>query len=195
MLKVSNNIWIDNPVIIFDMVQSYFMGLFKEHNSTTGKCQPNEPITSHPSLSREDYTKLCAPISHAEIWSTVKGIQPYKAAGPDRIHVIFYQKYWNVVGDEVFQFSKVVLPLMLCQKRSIKPSLLWFLSLRILKTLKCFGLLAYAMWLTRLSQRLSLPEWDLLSIKLWVLAKVVPFQVGLPTIISSPPRKYFTLWD
>ncbi|KAH7838491.1 hypothetical protein Vadar_027204 [Vaccinium darrowii] len=66
MLKDNNNVWIDDPVMIKDLVQNHFKDLFRYHNDTPGTCLVVNP---HKKLSSEDNESLCRPITNAEIWN------------------------------------------------------------------------------------------------------------------------------
>ncbi|KAI8550987.1 hypothetical protein RHMOL_Rhmol06G0149600 [Rhododendron molle] len=101
ILKDRNNHWMENPEVIKDHVQNYFIELFTAPNHTQGCHATYHP---HPTLDREDNEKLCMPITNTEIWSSVKNIQAYKAPGPDGIQALFYHKFWHIVGPEVCRF-------------------------------------------------------------------------------------------
>lgn len=64
MLKDNNNIKIDNPSEIKELVQNYFKELFRNHDDTPGSCFHLNP---HKALSNEDNDNLCMPISNSEI--------------------------------------------------------------------------------------------------------------------------------
>lgn len=63
-------------------------------------------LHNHPILTPIQNSILCEPVTNSEIWETIKGINPYKAPGPDGLQAIFFHKYWNIVGEEVCKFVK-----------------------------------------------------------------------------------------
>lgn len=101
MLKNDANIWVDDPSIMKEMVQNYFVNLFKDPNSNVGI---NQEMFPHPTLDSNDNARLSYPVTPIEVWNCMKNIQPYKAPGPDGIQAIFYQKHWNVVSEEICSF-------------------------------------------------------------------------------------------
>ena len=36
-----------------------------------------------------------------EVWNALKQMHPIKAPGPDGMSLVFYQKYWNIVGPSI----------------------------------------------------------------------------------------------
>lgn len=45
---------------------------------------------------------ILSPVTNEKVFHAINSLKPYKAPGPDGIKQIFYQKYWHVVGDIIF---------------------------------------------------------------------------------------------
>lgn len=44
------------------------------------------------------------PLVLEEITNAVFSFKPFKAPGPECVHLFFYQRYWNIVGDSIIKF-------------------------------------------------------------------------------------------
>ena len=44
-----------------------------------------------------------------EVFDALKSMAPLKAPGPDDFHAFFFQKYWELVGNKVYDFVLGVL--------------------------------------------------------------------------------------
>lgn len=52
---------------------------------------------------------LClTPLWETEIIQALKSFKPIKALGPDGLHHLFYQKYWDILGPKTIDFYKKV---------------------------------------------------------------------------------------
>lgn len=51
-------------------------------------------------IYEEQRSELDKPFVRGEIEWTNQIMNPIKATGPDEVQAIFYQKYWEIVGDE-----------------------------------------------------------------------------------------------
>ncbi|KAH1063910.1 hypothetical protein J1N35_028897 [Gossypium stocksii] len=60
-------------------------------------------------ISKEDNQILTVPYTTEEIRSVVFEIGPTKAPGEDGLPAIFYQKCWNIIGDDVTKFCLQIL--------------------------------------------------------------------------------------
>lgn len=56
-----------------------------------------------PSLSSENYDFLIYPLTTEEVCIALKSIYPTKSPTHDGFHVIFYPKFWDVVGGDVLK--------------------------------------------------------------------------------------------
>lgn len=64
-------------------------------------------IDTH-TLSPREHSTLKAPLRNSEIKNALFSFDPTKAPGPDALHPMFYQKYWNSLEDKVTSFCKQV---------------------------------------------------------------------------------------
>jgi hypothetical protein len=85
--------------------------------------------------------ELMRPISKTEVYDALMSMKSYKAPGPDGFQPIFFELFWNDIGDNLWQFVKlafdrgkydpkfVKLLLCCCQKVIAKPPLRIFARL------------------------------------------------------------------
>lgn len=75
-------------------------------------------------ITPEINASLTAPICREEVRVAVFQQGPLKAPGSDGYPGIFYQKYWDIVGDDVFEAVRDFFFRMdLCSGKSITPML------------------------------------------------------------------------
>lgn len=65
------------------------------------------PYPTH-TLSLADQAILNASLRDSKIKQAMFSFKPLKAPGPDGLHPMFYQKYWNVLGEKVICYCKEV---------------------------------------------------------------------------------------
>lgn len=80
----------NNDEDISNLVQIYYVDLFRNRGTSI---PINQMVPFQSQLTNVDNDNLCLPVSNAEIWSSIKNIQPYKAPGPDGLQAIFYHKF------------------------------------------------------------------------------------------------------
>lgn len=81
-----------------DIVRDYFTKLFTEAESTTEMAN----ATSHRRISMEQNVMLTEEFNFEEFTTAVKQMHPDKAGGPDGLNPAFFQSFWKVMGQEVF---------------------------------------------------------------------------------------------
>jgi len=54
-----------------------------------------------PILNAEDQNKLEKPFMGCEVKKAIFDIDPFKPLGPDGFQALFYQKHWDMVGDQL----------------------------------------------------------------------------------------------
>ena len=61
------------------------------------------------SVTQEYNDLLLRPYTKEDIFEALNQMHPCKAPGPDGMHAIFYQRFWHIIGDEVFDFVSNIL--------------------------------------------------------------------------------------
>ena len=82
-----------NPIIV-----NYFANLFTSEIEET---DPGFLDQVTPRVTNEMNAKLLAPFVEKDVKQTVFSIGDLKAPGPDGLHVLFYKKFWHLVGNDV----------------------------------------------------------------------------------------------
>jgi hypothetical protein len=57
-------------------------------------------------LTIEQQNAILQPISKEEVINYLNSIKSFKALGPDGFQPFFFKKYWEVVGDDVWQMVR-----------------------------------------------------------------------------------------
>jgi hypothetical protein len=55
-------------------------------------------------LTNEEKLLLDLPVSRVDIERAFKSFKPLKAPGPDGLHPVFFQKFWDTIGDSTTSF-------------------------------------------------------------------------------------------
>jgi hypothetical protein len=105
MLKDANGQWIEDVNQLQKLANEFYIKLFIEDNLVREWHQT--PI-SYPLLTQDELQQLAAPITQEEVRSAVFNMHPWKAPGPDGFPAGFYQKSWDVVGENVRKFVEKV---------------------------------------------------------------------------------------
>lgn len=61
-----------------------------------------------PSLEPQDVEDMTKEVTTEEVWVAVKYMKPFKASCPNGFQPFFLKKYWDLVGDTVFNVVKGV---------------------------------------------------------------------------------------
>lgn len=81
----------------------YFQVLFQSSNPMLENI--DLILDSIPSsISEEQNAHLTRSFTREEIGGVIKKMHPTKAPGPDGMQAIFYQKYWDIVGEDVSNY-------------------------------------------------------------------------------------------
>lgn len=99
-------VWTKEADQIENTFPKYFTTLFS--SSYTGThFSILEAIT--PTIDDSMNARLCRPFSREDIEVALRNMGPTKAPGEDGMPTLFYQKYWNIVGEEVVAYCLNVL--------------------------------------------------------------------------------------
>lgn len=101
MLRDAQGHWMEDVDDIRLLVNHYYRELFGPSPSLGSWYQT--PF-SFPRLDEQVLASLDLPPSNNEIKAAVFGMNPWKAPGPDGYPAGFYQKSWDVVGQDVCDF-------------------------------------------------------------------------------------------
>lgn len=88
---------------IQNQVLSYFNNIFK----VEGGPHHVRPIPKgFPYINDLIYLSMCREITKEEVKISLFDISPYKAPGPNGFHTGFYQRGWNIIGDDITEMVK-----------------------------------------------------------------------------------------
>ena len=97
-LKDTDGVWRDDGDEICDIALSYFTELFSFCD-----CEYDPAIACvKPAILSDDNEMLLAPFTIEEFCSALFQMHPNKSSGQDGFNSAFYQKFWDLVGKEVF---------------------------------------------------------------------------------------------
>ncbi|PNX78269.1 CNGC5-like protein, partial [Trifolium pratense] len=93
------NIVITSQPELCTVALNYFDQLFKSNPSS------HDPILSliAPKITQDDNDQLVRPITREELKEALFQMHPDKAPGPDGFNPAFYQHFWDLCGNDVFE--------------------------------------------------------------------------------------------
>lgn len=93
-------VWRDDEEDVGWVIENYYNNLFtSSFPSDEALSDVLNVVTSN--ISAEMNVALCTRVCKDEVWEALRHMHPCKAPGPDGMHVIFYQRFWHIVGDDV----------------------------------------------------------------------------------------------
>ena len=89
-----------------DIVIQYFLNLFMATQDID-----MDPVLAcvEPRVFETMNEKLCSPYSMPKVEAVLKHMHPHKALGSNGMNPIFFQKFWHVVGCDVFNAVLAIL--------------------------------------------------------------------------------------
>lgn len=100
-LKVHNDVWVDSQQGLHDIAYSYFSNIYQAR-----QCYCSPVISClHRYISDDDNDVLTAPFTEEEFLRAVFDMHPDKFPDPDGLNSGFYQRFWPILGKDVFYVS------------------------------------------------------------------------------------------
>ena len=97
-IKNSTGHWCSRPKDIADCLVDYFKSLF----SSSSSCQPTETLSTIQNVVTVDMnSQLNADFMEWEIKLALNQMAPLKAPSPDGMPPLFYQNYWDLIGNDI----------------------------------------------------------------------------------------------
>ena len=81
------------------VVTTYFKELFSASAEPDHVVQPLPGM--FPSLMAEQESQLARRFSSTDVYEALQTMGPFKALRPDKFHAIFFQRYWDLVPNDV----------------------------------------------------------------------------------------------
>lgn len=94
------NNWKDSAHI-HSTFMDYFQNIF---TSTNPNINPNSLNMVNNRISSQDFEILNSIYTEKEVHDTIKSLKSNSAPGPDGISALFYQKYWDIIGNDILDF-------------------------------------------------------------------------------------------
>ncbi|MCI33946.1 CNGC5-like protein, partial [Trifolium medium] len=96
------NIEVNTQPEICEVAKNYFDQLFRANNTN------HDPVLSliTPRVTQEDNDRLVAPITREELKHALFQMHPDKAPGPDGFNPAFYQHFWELYGNDIYEAAK-----------------------------------------------------------------------------------------
>ena len=107
-LSDEHGTWCEDGEDIESIFNDYFSSIFT--SSKPSDYNLEEVLSLLDPVITDDYNQILRkPYTKEEIYSALQQMHPCKAPGPDGMHAIFYQRFWHIVGDDVFTFVSNIL--------------------------------------------------------------------------------------
>lgn len=98
-LKDGNGIWQTEHTSSAEIIKGHFQNLY---SSPPNRIVDDVISLVDPSVPDETNSALTKPVSREEVKMAAFQMGPLKAPGSDGFPGLFYQKYWHIVGEDVF---------------------------------------------------------------------------------------------
>lgn len=108
-LHGNNKEWVEDEKAMGKMAVSYFQWLFKYANSSVSVID-EVPEAIGKRVSEEMCTSLSRRFTNLEVLTAMSQISPYKSPSLDGMSVIFYQKFWSIIGHDITCCVTVIIP-------------------------------------------------------------------------------------
>lgn len=96
----SEGVWCEEDEDLETIITEYFGGLFETSSPDIAMIDETmEAVRTR--IAPEMMAQLTAPFTSAEVLHSLSLMAPLKSPGPDGLPVIFFQKYWHVIGSDI----------------------------------------------------------------------------------------------
>ncbi|KAL4273826.1 hypothetical protein GQ457_13G020550 [Hibiscus cannabinus] len=97
-LQLPDGSWCDDEHVLRTQAASFFRSLYSAPEVSSG----SYPYSGcFPSMPRHQMDSLASVPSPQEVRDALCSMAPLKAPGPDGLHAEFFQKHWNIVGNDI----------------------------------------------------------------------------------------------
>lgn len=101
-LKNDDGVWVDWQSGIQSLILNFYRGLF-----VAGSTDIEEVIRCVPQMISQDQNMaLAQEVTKEEVHFALFQMHPDKAPGPDGMTPAFYQKHWDIIGEDVFNMTR-----------------------------------------------------------------------------------------
>lgn len=101
-LKSEEGIMVSNHEELCNLLRRYYTQIFEGTNHTTVLPEFENKLQ----VTDAQNDMLTATLSFEEFTAAVKSMHPDKASGPDGLNPAFFQHFWKLLGNEVYQCCK-----------------------------------------------------------------------------------------
>ncbi|KAL6181023.1 hypothetical protein ACLB2K_047681 [Fragaria x ananassa] len=95
-----NGEWVEDDEGVAQVVSSYFQHMFTAENVDIEAMETTLAALT-PCVTASMNEELCAPYSQDEIKCALFQVYPTKSPGPDAMPPLFFQHYWDLIGNDV----------------------------------------------------------------------------------------------
>lgn len=99
-MKLLKGVWHSSEKGIEDVVHGYFSKIFQDVEPDYEHMHSIVDLTQ-PTVTNAMNADLCAPYKALEIWYALFQMYPTKSPRPDEMPPLFFQKYWDIIGNDV----------------------------------------------------------------------------------------------
>ncbi|GLT42706.1 hypothetical protein SLA2020_166920 [Shorea laevis] len=113
-LKNHEGSWCSDPCTLKVLILTHFQSLYSSSLSHS-YADSFSTINRGPNISVNLWDSLIVLPTDHEMWNTIHSMKPWKALGPDGLHAMFFQKYWEEVKGKLCEeignvFSTGIMP-------------------------------------------------------------------------------------
>ncbi|KAL5539433.1 hypothetical protein UlMin_045908 [Ulmus minor] len=92
--------WNTDPGKILGIISDYFQDIFLSSSPSTSDFASVLSCV-HPKVTTDMNNQLLRPFTSEDIKKALMDMNPTKAPGPDGLPAIFFQKFWDIIGEDI----------------------------------------------------------------------------------------------